>query len=214
MSNDALPPSRSLLFLGDSITDAGRREDALGLGYGYVRLIAEHFAAHEPTARVLNRGIGGDRARDLRARVHEDCLVLRPDVVTIYIGVNDTWRRFDSNDPTSEADFEADYRFVLDQLSATMPAVPVLMVVPFVTDVDDDKACFHEDLDRKVAVVRRLAHEFQHDLVDLEEVLDEARRVGHTPTSLAEDGIHPTIAGHRLIADAWLEVFERIDPRR
>ncbi|MFQ6484807.1 SGNH/GDSL hydrolase family protein [Brachybacterium epidermidis] len=205
---------RSFLFLGDSITDCSRAEDPQGLGYGYVRLIAEHFAAHEPTARVINRGISGDRAQELVRRFDRDCLELETDVITVYIGVNDTWHGFTRGETVTAEEFERDYRYMLDQLSATRPAVPVLMVVPFVTDIDQEKAGFHADLDQKVAVIRDLAHEFRHAVVDLEQVMERAWSVGHTPASIAEDGVHPTIAGHRLIADAWLAEFARIDDAR
>lgn len=205
---------RSFLFLGDSITDCSRAEDPQGLGYGYVRLIAEHFAAHEPTARVINRGISGDRAQELVRRFDRDCLELETDVITVYIGVNDTWHGFTRGESVTAEEFERDYRYMLDQLSATRPAVPVLMVVPFVTDIDQEKAGFHADLDQKVTVIRDLAHEFRHAVVDLEQVMERAWSVGHTPASIAEDGVHPTIAGHRLIADAWLAEFARIDDAR
>lgn len=205
---------RSFLFLGDSITDCSRAEDPQGLGYGYVRLIAEHLAAHEPTARVINRGISGDRAQELVRRFDRDCLDLETDVITVYIGVNDTWHGFTRGETVTAEEFERDYRYMLDQLSATRPAVPVLMVVPFVTDIDQEKAGFHADLDQKVAVIRDLAHEFRHAVVDLEQVMERAWSVGHTPASIAEDGVHPTIAGHRLIADAWLAEFARIDDAR
>lgn len=205
---------RTLLFLGDSITDCSRREDPAGHGYGYVRLLAEHFAAHEPTARVMNRGDSGDRAQELARRFGPDCLDLGPDVVTIYIGVNDTWHGFTRGEVVTAADFERDYRFMLDQLSATRPAVPVLMVVPFITDVDQEKAGYHADLDEKVTVIRGLAHEFGHTLVDLEQVMERAWAVGHSPASIAEDGVHPTIAGHRLIADEWLAEFAQIEEQR
>lgn len=205
---------RSFLFLGDSITDCSRAEDPQGLGYGYVRLIAEHLAAHEPTARVINRGISGDRAQELVRRFDRDCLDLETDVITVYIGVNDTWHGFTRGESVTAEEFERDYRYMLDQLSATRPAVPVLMVVPFVTDIDQEKAGFHADLDQKVAVIRDLAHEFRHAVVDLEQVMERAWSVGHTPASIAEDGVHPTIAGHRLIADAWLAEFARIEDAR
>src|SRR5690625_6274599 len=71
------------------------------------------------------------------------------------------------------------------------------MIVPFVTDVDEEKAGYHADLDQKVAVIRDLAREFGHTLVDLEKVLETAWSVGHSPAGIAEDGVHPTIAGDR-----------------
>jgi acyl-CoA thioesterase-1 len=212
--NDSAVPSRTLVFIGDSITDAGRREDPEHLGFGYVRLIAEHFAAHEPGAAVVNTGIGGDRVRDLVARFEQDCLRLSPDVVTIYVGVNDTWRRYDSDDPTSADDFEAGYRYLLDQLSAEHPSAPVLLILPFVADIDEERARYHEDLDPKVSKIRALAREFGHSVVDSELLLARAYADGHTPATIAEDGVHPTIAGHRLLADAWLEAFAEVDPRR
>ncbi|PWH05364.1 lysophospholipase [Brachybacterium endophyticum] len=211
--NDAVP-SRSLLFIGDSITDAGRREDPEHLGFGYVRLIAEHIAAHEPGSTVVNTGIGGDRVRDLVSRFDPDCLDHAPDVVTIYVGVNDTWRRYDSDDATSADDFEAEYRYLLDQLSAIRPGTPVILILPFVADIDEEKARYHEDLDEKVARVRDLAREFGHAIVDTEEILERAYADGHTPATIAEDGVHPSIAGHRLIADAWLQSYAEIDQHR
>ena len=214
MSATPAPAPRTLLFIGDSITDGSRAEDPEDLGYGYVRLLAEHFAAHEPTATVINRGVSGDKAADLAGRVRPDVLDLDPDVVTIYVGVNDTWHSFTRGEHVTAADFEREYRFMLDQLSATRPAVPVLMTIPFIVDVDQDKAGYHADLDEKVAIIRALAHEFQHRVVDLEAVLVKAWTVGHTPAGIAPDGVHPTIAGHRLIADAWLETFGEVDRRR
>ncbi|GAA1491563.1 SGNH/GDSL hydrolase family protein [Brachybacterium sacelli] len=216
MTTPYLPAPRTLLFIGDSITDCSRTEDPDSLGYGYVRLLAEHFAAHEPTARVVNRGIGGNKVDDLVARFSPDCLDHDPQVVTIFVGVNDAWHRYvlgEDQQVTPEA-FEKGYRFLLDQLSATRPSAPVLLVLPFAVDVSEDIARIHEDLDEKVRIIRDLAREFQHPVVDLEKVVESAWTVGHTPESLAADGVHPTIAGHRLIADAWLAAFAGVDPAR
>lgn len=214
MTTASLPGSRTLLFIGDSITDCNRAEDPAGIGYGYVRLIAEHFAAHEPTATIINRGVSGNKVSHLVERFHTDVLDHDPDVVTIYVGVNDTWHSFTRGEIVTAEDFERGYRFMLDQLSATRPAVPVLLVIPFITDIDEEKASYHGDLDEKVAIIRALAHEFRHPVVDLEAVMERAWAVGHTPAGIAEDGVHPTIAGHRLIADEWLAEFAKVDPRK
>lgn len=209
MTATSTPASRTLLFIGDSITDAGRREDPEELGHGYVRLLADHYAAHEPTVTVINRGIGGDKVADLEARFGPDCLDLAPDLVTIYVGVNDSWHRFTRGEHVSETSFEQGYRNLLAQLSATVPHAPVLMIVPFVADVDEQAARIHSDLDGKVAIIRRLAAEHGHRIVDLEQVLALALAAGHTPSTIAEDGVHPTPPGHRLIADAWLAAAGR-----
>lgn len=209
MTTPSHPAPRTLLFIGDSITDCGRREDPQELGHGYVRLLAEHYAAHEPTARVVNRGIGGHRVADLVQRFGPDCLDLAPDLVTIFVGVNDSWHRYTRGEHVSEEAFEQDCRRLLDQLATAAPSAPVVLVVPFVADVDEQQARIHEDLDGKVAIIRRLATEHGHLLVDLEAMLARALAVGHTPASIAQDGVHPTPAGHRLIADAWLDVVGR-----
>lgn len=209
MTAPSHPTHRTLLFIGDSITDCGRREDPQELGHGYVRLLAEHHAAHEPTATVINRGIGGHKVADLVERFGPDCLDLAPDLVTIFVGVNDSWHRYTRGEHVSEEAFEQDYRRLLDQLAAAAPTAPVVLVIPFVADVDEERARIHADLDGKVAIIRRLAGAYGHRLVDLEAMLAHALAVGHTPASIAEDGVHPTPAGHRLIADAWLDVVGR-----
>lgn len=205
MTETSAPAPRSLLFIGDSITDCHRLEDPEGLGSGYVRVIAEQLALAGDPATVVNRGISGHRAADLVARFEPDCLALAPDLVTLYIGVNDSWHFTMGREHVSEESFERDYRWMLDQLAERLPGVPVVMIVPFVADVDEDVQRIHEDLDGKVAIIRRLAAERGHTLVDLEQVLAGALATGMPPEHFAEDGVHPTPLGHRAIADAWLD---------
>lgn len=203
-SMTATTPPRTLLFIGDSITDCGRREDPAGLGHGYVRLLAEQLGARASETTVLNRGISGHKAADLVARFEQDCLDLAPDLVTVYIGVNDSWHFTMGREHVSEESFERDYRWMLDRLADRLPEAAVVMVLPFVADVDEDARRIHEDLDDKVAIIRRLAAERGHILVDLEQVLADALSSGMTPAQFAQDGVHPSTTGHRKIADAWL----------
>lgn len=204
MSTTTAP--RILLFIGDSITDCGRREDPDGLGHGYVRMLAEELRAREPDTTVLNRGISGHKAADLVARFEQDCLGLAPDLVTVYIGVNDSWHYTTGRDEhVDEESFERDYRWMLDQIAEHLPGTAVTLVVPFVADVDEDVRRIHDDLDPKVAIIRRLALEHGHTLVDLEQLLAGVLATGMPPERFAEDGVHPTPIGHRAIADAWLD---------
>jgi acyl-CoA thioesterase I len=90
-----------VVFVGDSITDAGRdRADRASLGDGYVGLVATDLRRETPGTEVVNVGIGGDRAVDLERRWQDDVVAAAPDVLSVYVGVNDTWRRFDADDPT------------------------------------------------------------------------------------------------------------------
>jgi acyl-CoA thioesterase I len=188
----------ALLFIGDSITDSGRLDDAPDfLGEGYVRVIAERL----PDRRVINVGISGNRAVDLRDRWQIDVVEQKPEILSVYVGINDTWRRYDENDPTSAASFEADYRACLTDLGG---ASTLILIEPFVLPVTEEQEHWYEDLDEKRAVVARLAAEFGAGFVPLQSLLTAAAEE-HGAAALAADGVHPTELGHRLIAEAWLE---------
>jgi acyl-CoA thioesterase-1 len=195
-----------VLFHGDSITDAGRdwsKPDSMGVGYPM--LAAAWFGALYPESEVkfVNRGISGFRACDLVNRWQEDCLDLEPTVVSILIGINDTWRRYDSDNPTSAESFEASYRDILVRTSENLDARIVLME-PFVLPHPGDRKAWREDLDPKIHVVRQLAREFEAALIPLDGLFAQAS-TRREPAYWAADGVHPTPAGHALIAQAWLE---------
>lgn len=209
MATIAERTTTTVVFIGDSITDVGRGDDPEGLGNGYVRVIADRLAAVAPSVTVINRGISGDRAKDLVARVDADCVALRPDVVSVLVGINDTWRRYDSDDPTSLAEFVANYRAFLRRIRAESSARLVLLE-PFVLPVDG-RGSYRVDLDPKIAAVRSLAAEFDASLVRLDgRMTAHAQIVG--PSAVAADGVHPTPYGHRVLADAWLAEVSSLLP--
>ena len=200
-----------VLFQGDSITDFGRDRNAFyNWGIGYAMITAAWFQALYPEKNVkfINRGISGDRAKDLQNRWKEDCLELKPDWVSILIGINDCWRRFDSNDPTTVEDYEWSYRDVLMQLKENTKA-RIILCEPFVLPVPEDRLEWREDLDPKIQVVRKLAMEFNALLVPLDGLFAEAT-AKQGPGFWAEDGVHPTNSGNALIAQAWLRTVKAI----
>lgn len=187
------------VFIGDSVTDCGRdRSDSTSLGDGYVARIA----AARPDLDIVNRGVSGDRVRDLRARWQADCLAWEPELVSIYIGINDTWRRYDSDDPTSAEEFEVDYLAILDQLAGLASLRRLVIVEPFVLPVEPGQERWREDLDPKLAVVRKLAKNYAATVVPLDTELTAAA-AGAGAAALAADGVHPTARGHQLIAESW-----------
>ncbi|AYF97951.1 SGNH/GDSL hydrolase family protein [Protaetiibacter intestinalis] len=190
-----------LLFIGDSITDAGRRDDPDGLGSGYVRLVAASLAARGDRRTVLNRGIGGDRIGDLRDRWEADVLAHAPGTLSVYVGINDTWRRFDSGLVTTTADFESAYRGLLEE--ARVASAPRLVLVePFLTPVTPEQEGWLDDLAGKREAVATLASEFGAAFVPLHRILTVAA-LHHGPAAIAADGVHPTPLGAELIAEAW-----------
>ncbi|RXZ80649.1 GDSL family lipase [Paenibacillaceae bacterium] len=200
-----------VLFQGDSITDCGRnREAAADLGNGYALMAAGQFQYLFPEKQVqfINRGISGNRVVDLQDRWETDCLALKPTLVSIYIGINDTWRKYDSNDPTSTEKYEQGYRKLL-QITKEKLDAKLVLIEPFVLPVPADRENWREDLDPKIQVVRKLASEFGAAYVPLDGLFAQASMKAPA-ASWAPDGVHPSPAGHALIADAWLKAVGAI----
>ena len=194
-----------LVFAGDSVTDCGRREDAARMGDGYVRVLAE--SAPLANTAVVNRGVGGDRVEDLGRRWTADVLAEAPHAVSVMIGINDTWRRYDSGQDTDQVTYLARYRALLERLA---PDTSVILMEPFLLPVTAEQQAWREDLDPKIAAVRRLAKEFGAVLVRTDEVLNSLVAAGTAPEALAYDGVHPTAQGHIAIANAWLEAVSAL----
>jgi acyl-CoA thioesterase-1 len=200
-----------VVFIGDSITDAGRtHDDQQGLGYGYVRHAAGAFALDNPRHSVsfFNRGVGGDRVRDLESRWTRDVVKVQPQIVSIAVGINDTGRRYDQNDATTTASFEANYRLILER-TKTETTASILVLEPFVLPVLTAQIAYREDLDPKIQVVRRLAEEFGATLLGTDSLFAQHASLSSS-RELAFDGIHPTAAGHLLLARAWLSLVRAV----
>lgn len=187
------------VFIGDSVTDCGRLE-LPPYGDGYVREIAE---SGRLAGAVINVGTSGHRLVDLVARWERDVIEAKPTCVSIAIGINDTWRRYDDNDATAVEDFEANYRAVL-QRTVSATGARLVLCEPFLLPVEAEMANWREDLDPKIDVVHRLAAEFDATLVPFDAAFS-ALAATMPMTDLAGDGIHPTPLGHRAMADLWLD---------
>ncbi|MEQ9453478.1 MAG: SGNH/GDSL hydrolase family protein [Phycisphaeraceae bacterium] len=209
----ALTANDRVLFQGDSITDAGRDRTVTdpntpeGLGFGYARLCAARLLADYPGISVLNRGIGGDRMSHLEARWKTDCLDLQPTVLSVLIGVNDTWHGLSPDNPespTSYDAFEDTYRALLDQARHHLPDLRLILAEPFVLPCGAGQQLpMRSNLDPRREIVHRLVAEFDAVLVRYQTIFDDALEIA--PAQYwAEDGVHPTLAGHRKMADAWL----------
>jgi lysophospholipase L1-like esterase len=193
-----------VLFQGDSITDADRARSSDGMGFGYASLVASWFAALYPERKVqfINRGISGNRVKDLLARWQADCLNLKPTWLSIGIGINDTWRRLDSNEPTSTEVFERQYRSLLEQTRKSL-TVRLILIEPFVLPVSSGQLEWRIDLDPKIHVIRKLAREFDALYLPMDGLFAQAA-ARRELSFWAADGVHPTQAGHALIAQNWL----------
>lgn len=202
-----------VLFQGDSITDCGRHREAVepnvGLGAGYAMLSAGRLMADHPdkNIRVFNRGIGGNRVVDLYARWKIDALNLKPDVLSILIGVNDTWHAFGSNNGVGVERYGRIYHEILTWTLQALPDVKIVLCEPFVLEFGAVAEEWLEEIDERRRIVKNLAEEFNLPLVPIQSVLNEALKQA-PPEYWLNDGVHPSLAGHQLISDQWLKATE------
>ncbi len=186
--------------MGDSVTDADRdRLDDQELGIGYVNEIAKQVSGRY---EVINRGCSGDRIGDLARRWIADAIETEPSILSILIGVNDTWRRFDKNDPTSAEHFVDQYGQLLTQCR-TLTSTEIVLCEPFLIAVAPSMLEWRDDLLDKIEGIKHLVKEFDTNYVAFDEKFQELL-MDHPMAILAEDGIHPTAIGHKYMADWWL----------
>ncbi len=186
------------VFIGDSVTDCGR-ENLPPYGDGYVRDIA---LSGKLSGTIVNVGVSGHRLIDLAARWQSDVLDHDPTRVSVAIGINDTWRRYDDNDLTTIEDFQTRYHKVLNATRAACDPQFVLCE-PFLMPVEDAMNTWREDLDPKIEVVHAMAKEFGAILVPFDQHFKKLT-LTIPMVDLAEDGIHPTVLGHKVMAELWI----------
>ena len=205
------PQNGTVLFQGDSITDAGREKskqlpnsaDSFGRGYAFIAGAALlDFFSHMGIS-VYNRGISGNKVYQLAERWQKDCLDLKPDLLSILIGINDYWHKRNGNYDGTVEKYETDYRNLLKNTREVLPDINLVICEPFAlpgtTAVDET---WVEPVKAYQEVALKLSKEFKALFVPFQRVFDEA--IKHAPaTYWAPDGVHPSMAGAHLMASAW-----------
>lgn len=210
--------SKLILFQGDSITDCGRaRDNAASLGTGYPLLVKSSLGYDCPNEyQFINKGVSGNRVVDLYARIKSDLINLKPDYLSIYIGVNDAWHELDNANGVDTAKFEKIYSMLIDEVKSALPNIRFMILSPYLLKKGKAKGDdltyyerFAKDVAEKHAVTKRLAEKYNVPFVDLQEAFNEALNLAeHSYWTI--DGVHPTPMGHELIKRKWLEAFEKI----
>jgi lysophospholipase L1-like esterase len=207
---------RTILFQGDSITDSNRvRQDGeqfAALGQGYVYLIAARLSCEKgnEAVRFVNRGVSGDRASDLFARWNEDAISVKPDLLSVLIGVNDAWRSMDGLPHGVTDRFARSYQSLLEETREVLPSTGLVLCEPFILNTGAPAQkwkAWQTRLSEYRQITRALAADFEAEYIPLQKVFDEACTRAD-PSFWLFDGVHPTPAGHYLIAQAWLDIVQ------
>ena len=202
-----LKPNSSIVFIGDSITDADRFEPAYRpFGYGYVHFVAYRLLAKYPeyNISVINTGISGDTIRDLDYRWEKDCLSHKPDILSVLIGINDVFRQYTGALDTAVLldEYQLTYKRLLSLVKEKYNCQLILME-PFMF-CDDKTNPAYKSLQQYIHAVRALAEEFDAVLVPLQELIDKKIKQV-SPGKFSDDMVHPYVWAHAWIAERWLE---------
>jgi len=212
----SLDKNSIILFQGDSITDSGRNKNdknfnnSGSLGSGYPMLAGAKLLEKNADLelKIYNRGISGNKVFQLAERWENDCITLKPDVLSILIGVNDIWHKLAGNYNGTVDVYRKDYIALLERTKKALPEVRLIICEPFavrnVKAVDDK---WYPEFYEYQKTSKDIAEQFEATFIPFQKVFDEAQK--RAPGAYwTGDGVHPTLAGAQLMAQAWLEAVK------
>ena len=211
----SLKKGDTVLYQGDSITDAGRDRGSQGnanqaraLGTGYPMLLGcELLRDHAALGlQVYNRGISGHKVPDLDKRWQTDTLDLKPALLSILIGVNDIWHKLNGNYDGTVSDYETGFAALLTRTRQALPDVTIVVCEPFVLHCGAINDKWFPEFDQRRAAAKKVASEAGTIWVPFQTMFDEAVAAGTPPNYWAGDGVHPSLAGHSLMTQTWRKV--------
>jgi len=211
---------KTILFQGDSITDCDRsRENFANVGTGYPLLVKAQLGLEHPESFLFqNRGISGNRIVDVYARIKADIINLKPDYMSILIGVNDVWHEFGNHNGVDADKFEKIYGMLIEEVKAALPDIKIMILEPFclrasatenTEEYPDKWNTFRTEVEKRALKARAVADKYGLTFIPLQEKLDKAAETTENTYWLA-DGVHPTAMGHELIKREWLKAFEHM----
>ena len=209
--------STKVVFLGDSITQQGENSEGEGTYKGFITSLRENVSQE---VELINKGIGGNKVSDLLLRYNDDVLKLKPNIVFIYIGINDVWHKYDWGTGSDIDTYEKGLRKIITDIKAV--GAKIILCTPTVIGENngefklnnnfkdiDTMEIMNKDLDAFSDVVRNLSSEFNTDLLDLrkkfKEYISENNYQNMPKGILTSDGVHLNNEGNKLIADEMIK---------
>lgn len=205
---------KTILFQGDSITDANRSRDGeMWKGMGYPLLVTAQLGYEYPNQYTCyNRGISGNRVVDLYARMKEDIIKLKPDVMSILIGVNDVWHECDGQRGVDAEKYFKVYSMLIEEVKAALPDIQIMILEPFALKGTGNEAYwdeFYAEVKKRAAKAKEIAKRYDLTFIPLQDKFEEAAKQAPNEYWLM-DGVHPTEAGHALIQNEWMKYFKQL----
>jgi len=204
---------KRFLFQGDSITDANREDDDrvnFGLGTGYPLLVATDFLKNRKgDFCFLNRGKSGDRVTDIYARIKEDIINLKPDYMSILVGVNDVAHELTMQCGVDEEKYEKIYGMLIEEVKKALPDIKIIILEPFVlkgTATQEMWPQFRTEVKKRANAAKRVAEKYSLCFVPLQNLFDDVSSDGNTEY-WSTDGVHPTSAGHQIIKEELVKAI-------
>ncbi len=205
---------QTILFQGDSITDAGRsREIERNGGWGYATLVKAQLGYEDPGKyQFYNRGVGGDRIVDVYARMNTDIIQLKPDVMSILAGVNDVWSQIRWENGSSPEKYGKIYSMLIEEVKEALPDIKIMILEPFVlrgeaTNEFWDR--FNYEVRAIAAKAKETAQKYDLPFIELQHLFDEAYPLAPEGYWLG-DGVHPAAPGHEIIKREWIKAFKTL----
>lgn len=204
-----------ILFQGDSITDTGRSRDNDGyVGIGYPLFVKALFEYENPGKyEIFNRGIGGNRIVDLYARIKCDIINLKPDVMSILIGVNDVWHELYESPNGVDADkFFRIYCMLIEEVKEALPDIKIMIMEPFVlktSKTEENWTYIDTEVTKRAQMAKKVAEKYGLTFIPLQEKFNELAKTAPTEYWM-HDGVHPTYPGHEFLKNQWIEAFKNL----
>lgn len=205
---------KTILFQGDSITDAGRvRESDCDMGKGYPLFVKAEMGYENPEKYTfINKGIGGNRVVDLYARIKSDIINLKPDVMSILVGVNDVWHEIGKQNGVDADKYMRIYSMLIEEVMEVLPDIKIMIMEPFVLQGSatiDEWGRFRSEVESRAKKAKEISENYGLVFIPLQAKFDEMAQIT-SPDYWLRDGIHPTPMGHELIKREWIKAFKSI----
>lgn len=212
---------KRILLMGDSITDFDRKRDCealgqdkcwLGYGAGYAnRLTGDIMYRYPDKYQVINLGIGGNKVTDMYDRIKADCIDLKPDYLTLFVGVNDGWHGYEDEKNDVVETYISVYTKYIEEVKAALPNIRIYIIEPFIleSEITLKNPERIERVKQLAKAARGIAEKFSLPFIELQAKFDEMSKLSSKPTYWAGDGVHPTLQGHKIIAEQVMKTLEK-----